>query len=140
MRLTKTLMIFCILALLVLAGCAWSNQMPQGKEASKVTSRPQTASVESALTAAIDAGELVAVYAAEIRSGQDNYLIIKNAYNEVRDYRIEECSGCEIMNELKIKADSHHIIKFKVTGRGDKVITVRDNLNNYYGSATFKVI
>jgi hypothetical protein len=85
----------------------------------------------------------VAVYDKEmVISGdyqKDNYLVIKNAYNKVSDFKIEGCTGCEIMNELKIEANGHHIIKFGVQGVGEKEIIVKDGLNNYYGKAEFTV-
>ena len=137
MRLTKIIIIFCITALVLTAGCADKTDSLKVNNGDSRTAAP---GVETALLEAVNQGKLAEVYKKDIPQGQDNYIIIKNAYNEVRDYKIEACSGCEIMNELKIEADRHHIIKFSTGNKGEKTITITDSMNNHYASTTFKVI
>lgn len=134
------LIISLIVGLLLLAGCS-SSTIKSKDTVSK--SRVATKTVENKLLQKIGKGQLVAIYDEELLISndveKDNYMIIKNAYPAVRDFKIEACEGCEIMNELKIEADSYHIIGFPVRGEGVKTVLVKDELGNYYGKAAFTV-
>jgi hypothetical protein len=134
-------MIILLLVLaLSLAGCGNDSTATSRRVA---PAKAITKTPESTLLQEVGQGKLVAVYDKEMLiSGdtpKDNFLIIKNAYDTEQTFNIAACEGCGLETSVTIPATDNQIIRFPVSGDGQKKITVKDSLNNFYGQAEFKV-